>query len=193
MNDTVSSEERTLRELQEEIIRRRDHKGLTQHDRDVMADQANAIETVLAQRDEIERDRNENWASPEVWGQLQDAIFDAIPGFLPDPPDLGTDHEGDPFRILRWLREQFYAAESLLTQERQRAEGLAEALEQYALKWPCSKFPKESQPCEWNCQRIRDDHRENGDDYTDESNAEAEQMCHSCESREVLSHYKENH
>lgn len=51
----------------------------------------------------------------------------------------------------------------------------------------CHKFPKEKQPCRFNCQRIRTDHRSNFADYTQESNEEAERLCPACQAREELS------
>ena len=66
-----------------------------------------------------------------------------------------------------------------------RVQELEAALERFA-SHRCAKFPKERQPSGWNCLRIRDDHRENAADYTEESNAEAEQLCDSCVARTTL-------
>lgn len=65
-------------------------------------------------------------------------------------------------------------------------ERLREGLERIAL-WPCAKFPKEQQPNRFNCLSIRADHRCNADEYTAESNAEAEQLCDTCFCRSLLS------
>ena len=83
------------------------------------------------------------------------------------------------------------AAEARAEAAEERLARAEEALERFKTK-PCAKFPKERQPhSRWDCQAIRADHRENADDYTAESNAEAEQLCNSCAARDALSSIQE--
>lgn len=84
---------------------------------------------------------------------------------------------------VRAVQTRAEIAESRLQSERERHRELAERF----AKQPCAKFPKDKQPCRWDCQRIRDDHRENAADYTAESNAAAEVLCDSCLARASLS------
>ena len=91
----------------------------------------------------------------------------------------GFDSRPDTHEHIALLR-------SLAHFQAQEIERLREALRPYAAD-RCDKFPKEQQPCEWNCQSIRADHRENAAEYTDESNERAEMLCRSCRVREALS------